>query len=547
MQRFAALAKSGTGDEAKAAAARAAFYAAPLSDRIIAFIENLVVPSGVGQGGRLILRPWQRDLIRATFDPVNEDGTRRVRRGIWSMARKNGKTGLLAALLLCALVGPLAQVNGEVYSAATDRNQAAIIYKVAKQMVEADEELKQMCACIDTQKRIVCYHLNSFYLALSADAHRQHGANPHFVIYDELAQAPNRDLYDVLSTSFDAQPNALLLVISTQSSDGASIMSELADDAILQEQGMLDDPYFFGMVFRVDLEPSDERCWDEERWFHANPALGDFKLLEGMRSQAVKARRSPAAAAAFKNLHLNMRVDASAAFVNSEDWRACAGEISDAELAGIPAAGGLDLSGSRDLTSLVLLFPVGELVAVRAWFWTPEADLAERAKLDGAQYPVWRDQGFLNVVPGPTVDYDFVATHIAQIANRYNISQISFDEWRFKEMRKALDAAGLTEDRLPVAPHRQNYKEMAPAIDDFERIILNRKLRHGGNPVLTYCVSNVRVSVDAANNRKFDKRQKNKRIDGAVAGAMACTALFRPVEKAKTGPSVYEERGVLSF
>jgi phage terminase large subunit-like protein len=516
----------------------------PLSERIIAFIECLRVPSGVGQGEPLRLRPWQRDLIRCTFDPLNTDGTRRIRRGLWSMGRKNGKTAIVAALLLCALVGPLAQVNGEVYSAATDRNQAGIIYKMAKQMIELDDELRQLCACIDTQKRIVCYHLNAFYAALSADAHRQHGANPHFVIYDELAQAPNRDLYDVLSTSFDAQPNALLLVISTQSSDNNSIMAELCDDALLQEKGMLDDPYFFGQVFAVDLALNDERCWHEEYWYHANPALGDFKLLAGMQAQAAKAQRSPAAAAAFKNLHLNMRVDASAAFVNSEDWRACDGTIADEDLIGIEAYGGADLSGSKDLTSLVLLFRVGEFVAVRSWFWTPATDLAERSKQDGAKYPEWRDAGLLTAIPGPTVDYSRVAADIQKISERYEIAQIAFDEWRIGDMQNALDAIGC---KVKIVKHRQGFKTFAPAIDDLENLILNRKLRHGGNPLLTYCVANVKVIFDPANNRKFDKRQKSKRIDGAVAAAMACTSLFRPEPVEKPGTSVYETRGVHTF
>lgn len=531
--------------------ARLAELKKPVSERIIAFIEQLKVPSGVGKGGRLRLRDWQKDLIRCTFDPINEDGTRRVRRGLWSMARKNGKTAIVAALLLCALVGPLAQLNGEVYSAATDRNQAAIIYKMASQMIAMDEELSQMCKCVDTQKRIVCYHLNAYYVALSADAHRQHGANPHFVIYDELAQAKDRELYDVLSTSFDAQPNALLLVISTQSSDPTSIMSELADDAILQEKGMLEDPYFFGMVFRLDV-PDDKDAaaalvWDETQWFEANPALDDFKLLQGMRSQAVKAKRNPAAAAAFKNLHLNMRVDGAASFVNSEDWRACEGFVDDARLIDVAGAGGLDLSGRRDLTSLVLLFDLGDEIAVRSWFWTPEEGLDERSKMDGAQYRLWSEQGHLTVIPGPVIDYSRVASDIVAIRKRYNISQIAFDRWRIAEFGRELTKAGLDEEALPMAPHGQGFKDMGPAVDDLADLVVLRKLRHGGNPVLTYCMANVKVVSDPADNRKFDKRKKNKRIDGAIALAQACTSMNRPIEKEVKGPSVYEDRGVMSF
>jgi phage terminase large subunit-like protein len=456
---------------------------------------------------------------------------------------------------LCALVGPLAQRNGEVYSAATDRNQAGIIYKMAAQMIRLDTELSQMCACHDSVKRIVCYHLGSFYQAISADAHRQHGANPHFVIYDELAQAPNRDLYDVLVTSFDAQPNALLLVISTQSADPQSIMTELCDDAIAQESGMLEDPYFYGKVFRVS-DKADP--WDEKEWYAANPALGDFKLLLGMRSQAEKAKRSPSAAAGFFNLQLNMRVDASASFVNSIDWRACEAFVTDAELAGLPAYGGLDLSGKRDLTSLVLLFRLADgRIAVRVWFWTPKENLEDRSKQDGARYVEWAAAGHMRAIEGRTIDYATVASDIAAIKQKYNIQQINFDRWRIDDLVAALNLAGvktgtpkdekLAEDALILCPHGQGWKDMSPAVDDLEQMILDHKLNHGANPVLTYCMANVRLTKDPADNRKFDKRQKNKRIDGAVALAMAASALNRTAAAERQGPSVYEQRGVLVF
>jgi phage terminase large subunit-like protein len=514
-----------------------------------------LVPSGVGKGTPLRLREWQKQLIRDTFDSVDEHGNRKVRRALWSVARKNGKSALAAALLLCALVGPLSQMNGEVYSAATTRDQAAMVYKMAAQMVRLDPELSQLCACMDATKRIVCYHLGSFYQALSADAHTQHGANPHFVIYDELAQAKTRELYDVLATSFGAQANALLLVISTQSSDPQSVMSELCDDAIEQERGLLDDPTFFGRVFRV---PDEADPWDERNWVLANPALGDFKVLADMRSQAEKAKRSPSNEAAFRNLQLNQRVDGAQAFVNSTDWRACDHEVTDEELAGVEAVGGLDLSGRRDLTALVLLFRLADgRVAVRAWHWTHAENLAERSILDAAQYVVWRDKGYLTVLGGRVIDYSQIAEHIKVILGRYKVKQLHFDRWRIHEFARALEAAGVSAAvkapeknqklDLLLIEHGQGYKDMSPAIDSLEDLVLTHQLQHGGNPLLTYCIANVRLTRDPAGNRKFDKRQQNRRIDGAVAMAMAVSGLNKPAEIESIGPSVYETRGILVF
>lgn len=506
-----------------------------------------------------MLRQWQKDEIRRTFDPLDEEtGTRRIRRALWSFARKNGKSALAAALLLAALVGPLAQYNGEVYSAATTKDQAALIYKMASQMIRLSDELSDLCQCHDSVKRIVVPTLSAFYQSLAAEAGAVHGQNSHFIIYDELAQAKNRDLYDAIVTSFGAQENALLLVISTQASDPQHVMTELCDDAIAAEQGMLDDPSFYGRVFRV---PDDADIYDEANWYLANPALGDFKVLAHVRSLAQKARRSPSQEAAFRQLELNQRVDGSHAFVNSVDWKACAGEVSAEALASATWYGGLDLSGRRDLTSLVLTAEVEDLVAVRAWFWTPADRLDERAKLDGAQYPVWRDKGLLRVIPGPIVDYERVASDIDEICKTMAVAEIGYDRWNIQHLAKHLGGAILARElekgrdgKLIVPPGKvvlrewgQGYKDMSPALETLEEIILNHSTRHGGNPLLTYCMANVKVSMDPAGNRKFDKRQQNRRIDGAVGLAISAACLKRPLDLAAKGPSVYESRGIVAF
>ena len=312
----------------------------PRSARVIEFIERLRVPSGIGQGEPLVLDEWQKELIRGTYDPTNARGLRCIRRALWSVARKNGKSALASALLLVHLVGPEAKPNAEVYSVASDRNQAAQVYKMAAQMVQLDAELNAMCKCLDTTKRIVCYELGSFYQSLAADARRLHGFNPTFVIYDELAQARDRELYDVMATSFGAQEEGLLLAISTQSSDPNHIMTELSDEALAQERGELDDPTFFGRVFYLPVEAgdSDAYVYDEANWYKANPALGKFKALEHMRSLAAKAKRSPSAAASFKALELNMRVDAVENIINSRDWNGLLSKFGQALLVRVDTA-----------------------------------------------------------------------------------------------------------------------------------------------------------------------------------------------------------------
>lgn len=466
-------------------------------------------------------------------------------------------SALAAALVLVHLVGPESRTNGEVYSAATDRHQAGHIYKMARQMIELDPELSLMCKCMDSIKRIVCYHNGSFYVSLSADARRQHGFNPSFVIYDELAQALNREMYDVLSTSFGAQKEGLLLVISTQSSDPLSIMSELSDDAIKQEAGYLDDPHFYGKVYYVpdEIDKKKVDIYNPAVWHLANPALNDFRDLTDFQALAAKAQRSPSAEASFRNLYLNQRVDGLEVLIRAADWRACEGTVDPRDLVGRPCYGGLDLSSRRDLTALALAWPLADgRIALKLKFFAPREGVEEREKTDGAHYRVWSDQGFLHLTDGPVVDYSVVADEISAVMNAHDFQGLAYDRWRINDLKSELLKLGISADEkndssaaLRLLPYGQGFKDIAPAIDAFENAALEHKLRHGGNPVLTWCVSNVKVVRDPAGNRKFDKSKTNKRIDGAVAAAMALAAINRIEIVPPKGPSVYETRGVLAL
>lgn len=499
----------------------------------------------MGQGEPFLLRPWQKEWIRGVYDPTWSNGKRKIRRALWSMARKNGKTALQAALVLVHLVGPEARPNAEIYSAASDRDQASHIYKMCKQMIELDPELSQMCACFESVKRIVCYHLGSFYRALSADGRRQHGGNPSFVIYDELAQAPNRELYDVLITSFGAQEEGLFAVISTQSNDPNSIMTELCEDAIKQQAGELDDPTFYG---RVDAVPEGVDIYDEANWYLANPALGDFKSLAHMQALAHKAKRSPSAEASFRALELNQRISQVAGIVNSRDWRACEGGFEEHELLNSPCYGALDLSSRLDLTAFSLTWVIepGVKLATKSWFWTHEHDLEDREKRDGASYRAWAERGWIRILPGKSVSYNAVVQDIARIIADHDLQSIHYDRWGIETLKREMDYAGIPEESFHLLEHGQGFKDMSPALSALETAAIEHILRHDGNPVVTYCLSNVSVISDPAGNRKFDKRKKNMRIDGAVTLAMSTSAAsqVRPEPK-KTTP--YEKRGLLVF
>lgn len=490
--------------------------------RIIRFVEKLVVPSGKGEGKPFKLRKFQRKFIQDVYGSVDKGGNRRVRRAILSLARKNGKTALIAALVLVHLVGPEAVRNGEIYSAANDRDQAGIVFKYAAQIVRADPELEAMIKVVDSTKTMVCYANGSIYRAVSAEAGTKYGLNPTVVIYDELAQAKNRELYDALDTSMAARSEPLYIIISTQSNDPQHILSQLIDDGLSGN-----DPTTVCHLYAV---PDDaENVFESERlWKLANPALDDFRSLSEMKTAAKRAKRMPSFEAAFRNLYLNQRVDAESPMIPRAEWEGCKGDLMIEHGEGVYF--GLDLSGKVDLTALVGV-SAGEKDRVKAWFWKPGETIKEHETRDRVPYRTWVTQEWIETTPGRAVNYDFVAERIARIMQEYNVLGIAYDRWSIDDFLNACSRVGLDAyvdgkddpraGALRLVPWGQGFKDMAPAIDSMEVAILERRLIHDGNPVLRWNIGNAMSVSDPAGNRKLDKSKTRFRIDGAVALAMA--------------------------
>ena len=517
--------------------------------RIIQFCEKLTVPSGKGEGKPLRLRKWQRLFIKDVYGPTDRFGMRLVRRAILCMARKNGKSFLTAALALVHLVGPEAIQNGEIYSAATERKQAGIVFKYAAQIVRADPELLSLINIVDSTKTMVCYSNGSTYEAVSAEEGSKFGYNPTVVIYDELAQAKNRNLYDAFDTSMAAREEPLFIVISTQSKDPLHILSQLIDDGLSGR-----DPTTVCHLYAVPDDADDEAIFtDPKLWKLANPALGDFRSLPEMRTMAQRAKRMPDSEASFRNLYLNQRVDSKSPIIPRIEWEGCKAEyvIDDGEEIYL----GLDLSGSKDLTALVGV-TVNDGSRVLAWFWKPEKAISDDEARDRVPYSTWVKQGFIETTPGRAVQYDWVASRLAEIHAKYLIKGMAFDRWRIDDFKNACERVGVDiyvdgkDDELAGAirmvPWGQGFKDMAPAIDALESAVLDRMLKHDGHPCLTWNMSNAMGLGDPAGNRKMDKSASRFRIDGAVALAMAVGLKSRDLT-VEEPPSCYEERGVLTF
>lgn len=485
----------------------------------------MIVPSGVGQGQRLVLREWQKRFIRDIYEPHghDEDGNwgRIVRRAILSIGRKNGKTLIIAALALAHLHGPEAIENGEVYSAANDRSQAAQVYKFLAQMVRADPELATEVGLVDSTKHAVCYSNGSKYVALSADIATKHGLNPSVVIYDELAQSRSRELYDVLDTAQGARLEPLFAVISTQSNDPEHILSKLIDDGLHAGDSSI--------VCHLYAVPDDcPDIFDPKVWKKANPALGDFRSLAEMKKASEQAKRLPSFEPRFRNLYLNQRVSPVASLIARAEWEACKGDA--ALVDGEDIYLGLDLSSTTDLTALVAV-SASNGSRVQAWFWKPQDFLADHSARDfgpgNLRYVEWAKQGLLLTTPGRSIDKAAVARTIAELSARYRILGLAYDRWRIGDLLREFDGVGLEayEDGkagsgLRLVPWGQGFRDMAGAVDALESAVLQRQLVHDGNPALTWQMANARAVMDPAGARKIDKSKARFRIDGAVALAM---------------------------
>ncbi len=488
------------------------------AERVIAFCEFLPITQGKLAGTQLVLREWQKDFIRAVY-AEDDEGERPIRTAVLSVGRKNGKTQLAAALALCHLAGPESEARGEVYCAANDKTQAGKLYLEMRAIVRACPWLECRVNTTDFRKQMEVLDGDgdgSIFAALSSDAATKHGLSPSFVVYDELGQTKGRDLYEALDTAMGARDNPLMVVISTQAADDLAPMSELIDYGQRVNSGEITDTSFHCTLYAA---AADAQIMDREAWAAANPALGDFRSLSDVKRQAEQATRMPAKEHGFRNLILNQRVSAHVRFLTKSEWDANGGEVDLEAMKGRTCFAGLDLSAARDLTAFVMVFPddAGGFDVVPQFF-LPEIGLRDRAEADRVPYDVWARQKHLTAIPGAVVDPSYVCQAIADAASRYDLRLMAYDRWRINLLKLEFEKMGV---EIPMAEHGQGFRDMSVAVDKLERLVVEGKLRHGDNPILSMCAANSIITSDPAGNRKLDKARSNGRIDGLVALAMA--------------------------
>ena len=486
---------------------------------VIAFIEQLCrVPEGKSVGKAIVLAPFQKKFIRDVYD--NKHGTRQA---ILCMARKNGKTALIAAILLAHICGPEAKLNAQIISGAMSRDQAALVYSLASKMIMLNPELQAVTRIIPSSKKIIGLALNVEYRALAADGTTAHGLSPVLAILDEVGQVvgPMTPFIEAIVTSQGAHDQPLLMAISTAAPSDADYLSLIIDDA--KRSG---DP-----AIVCHLYESDKDCdlMDKKQWKKANPALGLFRSERDLEQQLTQASRIPSMEASARNLLLNQRISLDSLWLAPAVWKENAGEPDlEAFRSGRPVSLGLDLSMRNDLTAAVLgTLDEDGVMHLLPFTFAPQKGIKERELRDKAPYTTWAANGQLTTVPGATLDYTWLCEWLKIKLDDLGITvtSIEFDRWRIQEMQKSAAETGFAQE---ATWHEvgQGYKDFSPRIEAFETYLLQGNMRHGAHPLLNMAAANAIVVSDPAGNRKIDKTKATQRIDPLVASVMAVGAFM---------------------
>lgn len=509
------------------------------ADRAVTFIENLCHTKGKWAGTPFWLLPWQEQLIRDIFGIVKPDGNRQFRTAFVEICKKVGKSELAAAVALYLLYADN-EPSAEVYGAAADRQQASIVFDVAKQMVEMAPALMKRSKLMGATKRIVNYSNAGYYQVLSAEVGGKHGFSVSGLVFDEIHTQPNRQLYDVLTKgSSDARQNPLHFIITTAGNDRHSIAYELHTKAVDILEGRRVDPTFYPVVYGL----KDDEDWeDEANWYKVNPSLGYTVDIERLRDAYREAKQNPADEITFKWLRCNMWVSSTVTWIPDAIYMRGNEPIDMDALAGRDCYAGLDLSSTGDITALVLIFPPRdeeEKYVLLPYFWIPEETIPRRVKANSVPYDIWEKQGYIMSTEGNVIHYDFIEKFIMDLSEKYHILEIAVDRWNATQMIQNLEGEGFT-----IVPFGQGFSSMSAPTKEFYRLLMEGRIIHGGNPVLRWMAGNVVIDTDPAGNIKVTKAKSKEKIDGIVAAIMALDRCIR--QEGQSG-SVYDERGLLVF
>ena len=487
------------------------------------YADVLKLNGGDFEGKPFELLPWQKFVVGSLFGWQGVDGHRRFRNAYIETAKGSGKSPLAAGVGMLGLVADN-EPRAEIYSAATKKDQAMILFRDAVAMVDQSPELSKRLQKSGTGER--CWNLaylqaGAFFRPISSDD-GQSGPRPHIGLVDELHEHKTNTVVEMLRAGTKSRRQALIFMITNSGSNKLGPCWSYHEYAAKVAAGDMQDDGFFPFVCALDEE--DDPFADESCWPKANPSLQDADLpgYKYIREQVTEAKGMPSKEAIVRRLNFCQWTDAESPWISHEVWKGAEREYDIESLRGRRAVAGLDLSSTTDLTGLVFLVePVaeGEPWKIVPYAWLPEVDLQRKADSDRVPWVQWRAEGLLDTTPGRAISKRVILQRLSGLCDFFEVMEVAYDRWRIEDLLSLASDDGIT---LPtMRPFGQGYKDMSPAVEQFERMLLNGELVHPGHKVLTYCIGNSVIEQDAAENRKLSKEKAVGRIDLAVAAVMA--------------------------
>lgn len=496
------------------------YYDEEAAERAVQFIENFCTHvKGELAGKPFILEEWQKvDIIRPLFGwKVEATGLRKYRTCYVEIPRKNGKSNLAAAIALYLLFAD-GEPGAEVISAAGDRGQANIVFNIAQEMIKNNKHLRNRARVLRNKIEFK----SSWYKSISAEAYTKHGLNCHGIIFDELHTQPNRELWDVLTTSVGARRQPVIISLTTAGHDRSSICYEMHEYSQQLLNGTLVDETFLPVLYKAD-EGDD---WTSpETWRKANPGYGTICNENYFEDAVKKAKSNPSIINSFLRLHLNIWTSAETAWIPDDIYMKGAKEIPYDKLPSLPCYAGLDLASTQDLTAFAMFFRDEELDCF--YLLTHQFVNSEKAhskKLAaGIDYMQFSRDGDITITPGNVTDYRVVKEYILAQCAKYDIREIGYDP-KFS----TYIVAELTEDDVTMMPMAQNITSMNGPTKELEMAIMQEKVIHGGNRCLRWQFGCAIIYTDNNDNKRVIKEQKeNKKVDGVIASIIAMNSYIQ--------------------
>jgi phage terminase large subunit-like protein len=455
-----------------------------------------------------IPEPWQCFILYVLFGWKNADGSRRFNYAYVEVAKKNGKSTFAAGIAHYCFIADK-EPGAEVYTAASNRDQAKIVFNEARNMVRNSTQLKKLVTVYE-HSLFVDVTMSTFK-PLSADQDSFEGKNPSCTIFDEYHVQKTNDLFDNIKSAMASRKSPLLFIITTAGKSRTSPCYDYRQMVIEILKGVKNQDNIFGLIYTLD--EGDQ--WDDpEVWIKSNPNLDVSVNRSFLENELKECKNRESAVINFKTKNLNIWTDSSKGWIADKVWMACASEeVTKEKLIGMSCYGGLDLAASTDLNSLSLYFP--EIKAQLWWFWIPEGKVAQVE--DRVDYRLWVQQGWIKITEGDVIDIDTISADIVEIVSQYNVASIAIDPARAYHGV----VQNLQKEDITLSHFRQGFVSMDTPTKEFERLIVGKELRHEGNPVMRWNMGNIEIRTDPAGNIKIDKGKSRNRVDGPVAGVMA--------------------------